>query len=174
MLRHHWPLLFGALAGIWIVGCAEPPSTPAEPAATTTAESATTSDSEATGEGAIVALFEPKGGSGMSGSVRFEELGDGRVRMIADLDHASPGMKTLYLHEFGDCSDAHADSAGQPWGDSLGTVEVDANGDGRLEVESTDWTFGDLTERDILHRSIVVHEGAALGTRVGCAVIERS
>lgn len=142
------------------------------------------------------AEIEPESGSGLHGTATFVQSGD-EVTLTIEIENATPGVHAVHLHEFGDCSEADASSAGGHWnpqneqhghlgktaqahmGD-IGNLEVDDSGKGRLVFTTTKWTIGGPAETDVVGKSIVVHAKADdfvsqpagdAGDRVGCGVI---
>lgn len=142
-----------------------------------------------------VAVVHPTAGQKAEGVVWFMQSGD-TVKVVADLSGLSPNSKHgFHIHEWGDCSDPAAKSAGGhynpqghphagPQADShhagdLGNVEADAQGKAHLEL-----TLHDVTirggENPIIGRSVILHAKADdlktqpsgdAGDRVGCGVI---
>lgn len=144
-----------------------------------------------------VATIASASGSKVTGTVTFTQAGDNKVKMVLDLDGAPAGTHGVHLHQNGDCSAADAASAGPHWnpgkhphgkrgegqfhqGD-LPNLTVGADGRGRMETEVEGWTIGGTdTTRNIVNRSIVIHEKADdyktqpagdSGKRIGCGVI---
>src|SRR5207249_3165334 len=58
-----------------------------------------------------VAVIHPASDSHVMGTATFTES-DGGVKVVADINGLSPGKHGFHIHEFGDCSDAKAASAG--------------------------------------------------------------
>lgn len=142
-----------------------------------------------------VAVVHPTAGQKAEGLVWFIESG-GTVKVVADLQGLTPdGRHGFHIHEWGDCSDPAAKSAGAhynpqghqhggPDADShhagdLGNVQADAQGKAHLEL-----TLHDVTirggENPILGRSVILHAKADdlktqpsgdAGDRIGCGVI---
>lgn len=59
-----------------------------------------------------VAVMEAKSGSRVSGTVMFEEIYEGTVRVSIDLAGVPEGVHGFHVHEFGDCSAVDGTSAG--------------------------------------------------------------
>ncbi len=140
-----------------------------------------------------IAVLHPTQGSEVSGSVTFGESG-GSVKVVADISGLTPGKHGFHIHEFGDCSDAKAASAGGHFnpgkhnhgapdasdrheGD-LGNIEADASGKAHLEL--TDKALKLTGSNGILGRAVIVHEKADdlktqptgdAGGRLACGVI---
>jgi len=140
-----------------------------------------------------VAVLHATTGSSVAGTVTFTASGD-QVKVTADLTGLTPGKHGFHIHEFGDCSDPKAASAGGHFnpgnhqhgapdmtdrhaGD-LGNIEADASGKAHLEL--TDKMMK-LTGADtIIGHAVIVHEKADdlktqptgdAGGRVACGVI---
>lgn len=58
------------------------------------------------------AVMQPKSGSNVSGTVAFEEIMEGTVRVTVDLTGVPEGVHGFHIHEFGDCSADDGSSAG--------------------------------------------------------------
>jgi Cu-Zn family superoxide dismutase len=140
-----------------------------------------------------VAVLVPTQGSEAAGVVRLAKVKDG-MRIMARISQLTPGDHGFHIHEFGDCRDPDAASAGDhfnPGGrrhggpeseqhhiGDLGNVTADANGVAtfdkvvaRIQIDGAD---------SIIGRSIVVHADAddltsqpagASGARLACGVI---
>jgi Cu-Zn family superoxide dismutase len=118
-------------------------------------------------------------GEAIGGEVEFQATADG-VRIVATIEDAAPGKHGFHIHEKDDCSDiakksigghfdrekqAHAlpsESAKHHLGD-LGTIEVDDDGEARLEItiEGANLKPGD--QKSLLGRAVVVHKGEDVG-----------
>lgn len=143
-----------------------------------------------------VVQLQPTEGSEVTGTVTFEELPDGRVRVVAHLTGLEPGLRGFHIHEFGDCSAPDASSAGShfnPAGVEHGGPDDDVQhaGDlGNLEVGEDGVAHKEMIvdfislmegERAIVGRSVIVHADpddltsqptGAAGARLACGVIE--
>lgn len=135
--------------------------------------------------------------SNLSGNVVFTQE-DGEVSMTAIISGLAEGTHAIHIHEKGDCSAADGKSAGGhwnptgaqhgEWGSSdgfhkgdIGNFEVDANGNGTVNLTTDEWCIGcGDTNKDILGKAVIVHDGVddytsqpsgAAGTRVGCGTI---
>lgn len=135
--------------------------------------------------------------SNLSGNVVFTEE-DGEVSMTAVISGLAEGKHAIHIHEKGDCSAADGKSAGGhwnptgaphgEWGSSdgyhkgdIGNFEVDANGNGTVNLTTDEWCIGcGDSNKDILGKAVIVHDGiddytsqpsGAAGTRVGCGTI---
>jgi Cu-Zn family superoxide dismutase len=142
------------------------------------------------------ALIEPRSGSTVSGTARFNSASDG-LKAHVEVQRATPGKHGVHIHEKGDCSDPKAASAGGHFnpntsphhggphtatrhGGDLGNIEVDADGKGTLDVVVQDLTLVS-PQSGVVGRAIVVHEtvddlatdpAGNSGSRVGCGVIQ--
>jgi superoxide dismutase, Cu-Zn family len=140
-----------------------------------------------------IAVLHPTAGSNVSGTVIFT-ASDNQVKVVADITGLSPGKHGFHIHEFGDCSDPKAVSAGGHFNPAhkqhgapdasdrhagdLGNIEADASGKAHLE-----WTDGvmKLSGSDsIIGHAVIVHEKADdlktqptgdAGGRLACGVI---
>ncbi len=140
-----------------------------------------------------IAVLESASGSQVKGTVTFTKAGD-EVKVVADVTGLTPGKHGFHIHEFGDCSDPKAASAGGHFNPThhdhgapdatdrhagdLGNIEADASGKAHLE-----WTdkIMKLSGNDsIIGHGVIVHEKADdlktqptgdAGGRVACGVI---
>lgn len=140
-----------------------------------------------------IAVLHSASGSNVSGTVTFTASGD-QVKVVADVTGLSPGKHGFHIHEFGDCSDPKAASAGghfnpgnhqhgapdgaERHAGDLGNIDADASGKAHLE-----WTdkVMKLTGTDsIIGHAVIVHEKADdlktqptgdAGGRLACGVI---
>lgn len=171
-------LCTGAL--LTLVGCPKDPEihTKPEPGAPATA----------------TATIESRSNSTVTGSARFEQTGN-KVKVIVEINGATPGQHGLHIHEKGDCSDPAGKSAGDHFNPSqsehgsldkpmhhagdFGNMTVGEDGKGKMEFE-TDTISLAPGPTAVLNRSIVVHEkpddtvtqpSGNSGARIGCGVI---
>lgn len=140
-----------------------------------------------------IAVLHPTQGSNVGGTVTFTSSGD-QVKVVADITGLTPGKHGFHIHEFGDCSDPKAASAGGHFnpgkhqhgapdaadrhaGD-LGNIEADATGKAHLEL--TDKVMKLSGDESIVGRAVIVHEKADdlktqptgdAGGRLACGVI---
>jgi Cu-Zn family superoxide dismutase len=140
-----------------------------------------------------IAVLHPTQGSKVSGTVVFTKVENG-VKVHAHISGLTPGKHGFHVHEFGDCSDPAAKSAGGHFnpkkmdhggphaerrhvGD-LGNIEADSEGNVDYEVVDDQITFSGDTS--IIGRGLIVHEKADdlktqptgdAGGRVACGVI---
>ncbi|MFL6540069.1 MAG: superoxide dismutase family protein [Chthoniobacterales bacterium] len=140
-----------------------------------------------------IAVLSPASDSNVKGTVTFTMSGDA-VKVVADLTGLTPGKHGFHIHEFGDCSDPKAASAGghfNPGGHQhgapdasdrhagdLGNIEADASGKAHLEI--TDKVMKLSGDTSIIGHAVIVHEKADdlktqptgdAGGRLACGVI---
>ena len=140
-----------------------------------------------------IAVMSPTAGSKVTGTVTFTKAGDG-VKIVAELNGLTPGKHGFHIHEFGDCSDPKAESAGSHYNPTsephaghdaekrhvgdLGNIEADASGKARLELTDEDMEF--TGDKGIVGHAVIVHEKADdlktqptgdAGGRLACGVI---
>ncbi len=136
-------------------------------------------------------------GSPLLGEANLEETPEG-LKVQIFLAQAPPGAHGLHFHEKGDCKDSgnaaggHFNPDGVKHGDllkdgfegahagDLGNIEIDENGNGKLEKIVPGLTLSE-GKYDVVGRAIILHEkeddfgqptGNA-GARIGCGVIEK-
>jgi Cu-Zn family superoxide dismutase len=140
-------------------------------------------------------VIEPRSGSKLNGTARFTAV-EGGVAAHIEVRDGTPGLHGIHVHEKGDCSDPAAASAGAHYnpqqgahhggpatavrhGGDLGNIEVDASGNGVLDLVAPDLTLNNLLDGVVGH-SLVVHEkpddlhtdpAGNSGARIGCGVI---
>jgi len=134
----------------------------------------------------------------VSGTVNFDTLKMGKVKMQLEITVPSKAGKTVavHIHEHGDCSNkaemAHGhwnptqsqhgkwDSGNFHLGD-IGNVKLDSKGKGQLTMETFRWTLGGSWSKNIVGKAIIIHGGmddyktqptGNAGTRIGCGVIQ--
>jgi Cu-Zn family superoxide dismutase len=133
----------------------------------------------------------------LNGTARFDQDGD-QVTMKLNLSVPSKANKSVavHIHEMGDCGEMgkHAGGHWNPtnknhgkWGgDSfhsgdIGNVQLDANGNGTIELKTDLWSIGGDSTKNILNKTIIVHAGVDdytsqpsgnSGDRIGCGVIQ--
>src|SRR3712207_850460 len=140
-----------------------------------------------------IAVLVPTAGSKVSGTVTFTKSGDG-VKIVADVTGLTPGKHGFHIHEFGDCSDPKAESAGSHFNPTkdphaghdaekrhigdMGNLEADASGKAHLELTDKLMKFDGDTS--IIGHAVIVHEKADdlktqptgdAGGRLACGVI---
>ncbi|MGK2863490.1 MAG: superoxide dismutase family protein [Chitinophagaceae bacterium] len=134
----------------------------------------------------------------VSGTVKFENASDGKVKMMLDITVVAKAGKSVavHIHEHGDCSDmgnmAHGhwnptNAEHGKWGSGsfhsgdIGNVKLDSKGKGTIKLETDLWTLGGKHDKNILNKAIIVHGGVDdfktqptgdAGTRIGCGVIK--
>lgn len=140
-----------------------------------------------------VAVLHSASGSNVAGTVTFTASGD-NVKVVADITGLAPGKHGFHIHEFGDCSDPKAASAGGHFNPAhkqhgapnasdrhagdLGNIEADASG--KAHVEMTDSVMKLNGADSIIGHAVIVHEKADdlktqptgdAGGRLACGVI---
>ena len=134
-----------------------------------------------------------------SGSISFEQ-DNNEVEMELELSFPSKAGQTVavHIHEHGDCGNAGSDAHGHwnptksnhgKWGQGqfhlgdIGNVTLDANGKGKMELETSLWSVGTGATNDVVGKAIMVHDKADdfttqptgdAGARIGCGVIEEA
>ncbi len=147
------------------------------------------------GEKTAVATIEPRSGSSVEGRAVFTQT-DGQVTLRLELRKLPPGVHAVHLHEVGDCTAPDASSAGSHWNPTraehgkwgavpfhlgdIGNVSAASDGSAAFAMTTDQWRVGDGSTRDVVGRSVVVHEKAddfktqptgAAGGRIGCGVV---
>ncbi|WP_207428874.1 superoxide dismutase family protein [Pedobacter sp. SYSU D00535] len=133
------------------------------------------------------------------GNISFVQKAN-EVEMELELTFPSKANQTVavHIHEHGDCGNAGNDAHGHwnptkanhgKWGQGqfhlgdIGNVTLDANGKGKLEMDTNLWTVGTGATNDVVGKAIMVHEKADdyitqptgnAGGRIGCGVIQLS
>ncbi len=151
-------------------------------------------ESQATAFSEFVAVLHPASGSDVEGVVLFSNNDDG-VRVGAQISGLAP-MSThgFHIHEFGDCREPDASSAGghlNPDGLPHGAPDDDrrhdgdlgnlvTNGAGVAQTNEVDPELSFTGPDSILGRAVVIHANADdlesqpsgdAGTRIACGVI---
>ena len=121
-------------------------------------------------------MMESKSKSTAQGEAYFTEE-NGVVKLEAKFTGLTPGTHAIHLHEKADCSADDATSAGGhwnpthskhgKWGDAegyhkgdIGNFEADADGVGKVSMQTDEWCIGCGDEtKDILGKAVIVHEG---------------
>jgi len=140
-----------------------------------------------------VAVLNPLGSSGVSGTVTFTKTDSG-VRVQALVKGLKPGDHGFHIHEFGDCSAPDGTSAGghfnpagsphagphdaQRHAGDMGNITAGADAGGSVDYVDSQAAFDG--PNNILGRGVIVHEkgddlktqptGNA-GGRVACGII---
>ncbi|MGE5107652.1 MAG: superoxide dismutase family protein [Sphingobacteriales bacterium] len=134
----------------------------------------------------------------VNGLVTFTQVDNGKVKMQLEIIVPSRAGQSvaIHIHEHGMCGNAGGDAHGHwnpkgashgKWGSTsyhagdIGNIPLDANGKGRLVLETDLWSIGGSdTTKNILHRGIIVHGGiddyltqpaGNSGPRIGCGEI---
>jgi len=140
-----------------------------------------------------VAVLNPLGSSGVSGTVTFTKA-EGGVRVQAQIKGLKPGDHGFHVHEFGDCSAPDGASAGghfnpagtphagphdaQRHAGDMGNVAAGA--DGSATVDYVDKQASFEGPNSVLGRGVIVHDKADdlktqptgnAGGRVACGVV---
>jgi Cu-Zn family superoxide dismutase len=140
-----------------------------------------------------IAVLNSASGSNVAGTVTFTASGD-NVKVVAEITGLTPGKHGFHIHEFGDCSDPKAASAGGHFNPAhkqhgapdsserhagdLGNIEADASGKAHLEM--TDSVMKLNGADSIIGHAVIVHEKADdlktqptgdAGGRIACGVI---
>lgn len=149
-------------------------------------------------EEGVTVLHGTKGNEDVRGTVRFIEMGNGQVKVIADVMGLDPGSThAIHVHEYGDCTALDATSAGghyNPEGHDhalpeetptrhagdLGNLEADDNGHARYTLVVDNISVAGA-KNPVIGRAVIVHEGVdqgmaeqptgAAGPRIACGVI---
>lgn len=176
--RHGYFDKFGLGLCLVMIGC--PPCKPAPKAPSPTAS----------------ATIWAKSGAQVGGTALFTEEG-GKVTVLVTLQNASPGEHGVHIHEFGDCSDPEAKSAGghynpigAPHGGpsaerhhpgDFGNILIGVDGRGELKLEvPADLISVKEGPRSIIGKSVVIDADkddltpqttGNAGGRVGCGTI---
>ena len=141
--------------------------------------------------------LQAKSDSKASGSVVFTET-DGKVKMVAIVGGLPEGEHAIHIHENADCSAEDGSSAGGHWNPTaqphgkwnaasgfhkgdIGNFTASSTGNGTITMVTDEWCIGcGDSNKDILGKSVIVHEGAddftsqpsgAAGSRVSCGGI---
>jgi Cu-Zn family superoxide dismutase len=140
-----------------------------------------------------IAVLHPTSGKNVSGTVTFTASGN-TVKVVADITGLTPGKHGFHIHEFGDCSEPKAASAGGHFNPAhkqhgapdandrhagdLGNIEADASG--KAHLEWTDPVMKLSGSDSIVGHAVIVHEKADdlktqptgdAGGRLACGVI---
>jgi len=135
----------------------------------------------------------------VTGTLQFDQEGDGKVNMKLEIVVPKLANKTVavHIHESGDCGDAGKNAGGHwnptnkqhgKWGSGefhsgdIGNISLDGDGKGTLAMDTDLWSIGGDIQKDILGKAIIVHSGTDdytsqpagnAGTRIGCGTIAK-
>ncbi|HEX9982865.1 MAG TPA: superoxide dismutase family protein [Thermoanaerobaculia bacterium] len=142
-----------------------------------------------------VATLAPTANNTPRGSVNFDQLGDGSVRVTVDLTNVPPGVHGFHVHEKGDCGDngnaagGHFNPLATPHGapdatphhaGDFGNVTADANGNVRTTFTTRSLTLGEGANSAVGH-AVILHANpddlttqptGNAGGRIACGVVE--
>ena len=134
----------------------------------------------------------------VSGTARFERQDNGKVKLVLNLAIPAKANKSVavHLHEHGTCADTAKAAGGHwnptntahgKWGEGqfhsgdIGNVKLDAQGNGKMDLETDLWAIGGSdAQKNILNKTVMVHGGVDdyksqptgnSGGRIGCGVI---
>ena len=133
--------------------------------------------------------------SGVTGTAVFTQ-NDDQITLMIEIQGASPGLRAVHIHEYGDCSAPDGSSAGGHWNPTgvahgkwgegefhlgdIGNITVGEDGTGSISLTTDLWEIGTGSDVDVVGKGIIVHAGAddftsqpsgAAGMRIGCGVI---
>ena len=133
--------------------------------------------------------------SGVTGTAVFIQ-NDDQITLMIEIQGASPGLRAVHIHEYGDCSAPDGSSAGGHWNPTgvahgkwgegefhlgdIGNITVGEDGTGSISLTTDLWEIGTGSDVDVVGKGIIVHAGAddftsqpsgAAGMRIGCGVI---
>ena len=143
-------------------------------------------------------LTETQADTVVTGSVTFDTIPGGKVKMKLDVTIPKLANKTVavHIHEHGDCGDKGMGAHGHwnpgntqhgKWGTGsfhagdIGNVQLDGGGKGTLTLETDLWSVGGPNRTNILKRAVIVHSGqddfttqptGNSGSRIACGVIQ--
>lgn len=135
----------------------------------------------------------------VTGTLHFDQEGDGKVNMKLEIVVPKLANKTVavHIHESGDCGDAGKNAGGHwnptnkqhgKWGSGefhsgdIGNISLDGDGKGTLTLDTDLWSIGGDIQKDILGKAIIVHSGTDdytsqpagnAGSRIGCGAIAK-
>jgi Cu-Zn family superoxide dismutase len=190
---------FGAIAvatTLIFTACGDSSTTNSEEN-TTTADSSSAQNATAAQQSAVATLTGTKEDTTLTGTVRFEAQGDGKVKMTLDITVDKMANKSVaaHIHENSDCGE-HGNHAGGHWNPTgenhgkwgegqyhsgdFGNIQLDGSGKGTLEITSDRWTIGGDEKTNVVNKAVIVHSGqddyksqpsGNSGSRIGCGVI---
>lgn len=139
-----------------------------------------------------IAIVYPTENNAVKGTVRYTTTSEG-MKIKAEISGLPPGKHGFHIHEYGDCSEPDAISAGDHFsptntshgkpGDKehhlgdMGNIEADAQGNALFELVHQKMSF--KGQNSILGRAVIIHEKPDLftqptgdaGARIACGVI---
>lgn len=148
---------------------------------------------------AVATLSGTKPDTTVTGTVQFDKDGN-QVKMTLQISVPKMANKSVavHIHEHGDCGDMGKGAMGHwnptnenhgKWGSGqfhsgdIGNVNLDAQGNGTMQLTTDRWSIGGDAKTNILNRAIIVHSGVDdytsqpsgnAGERIGCGVIQKS
>jgi Cu-Zn family superoxide dismutase len=150
-------------------------------------------------EKAEAQLEAKSGAKGLKGDVKFERLGTGGVRVIADITGLEPNSTHgFHIHQHGDCSDQAAKKAGEhlnptdkkhgpPMADTehhlgdMGNVTADAKGHAVVDRVFDQMSLDPKSANTVVGKAVILHAKADdlksqpsgnSGDRIACGVIK--
>jgi Cu-Zn family superoxide dismutase len=155
--------------------------------------------SAGTSSRATATLSGTKPDTTVNGTVQFVQNGN-TVQMNLQISVPAKANQSVavHIHDHGECGNMGKDAMGHwnptgenhgKWGSGayhsgdIGNVPLDAQGNGRLSLQTTRWSIGGDAKTNILNRAIIVHSGVDdytsqpagnAGERIGCGVIQGS
>lgn len=146
---------------------------------------------------AMVTLSGTKPDTTVNGTIHFTQEGN-QVKMNLQISVPKLANKSVavHIHEHGDCGNMGKGAMGHwnptneqhgKWGSDhfhsgdIGNVNLDAQGNGTMELTTDRWSLGGSANTNILNRAIIVHSGVDdyttqptgnAGERIGCGVIQ--
>jgi len=158
----------------------------------------TNESSQTAAQVAMATLSGTTADTSVTGNMRFQPQGDGKVKMTLEItvDKMAGKSVAVHLHEHSECGD-HGNHAGGHWNPTgenhgkwgegafhsgdFGNITLDAAGKGTLEVSSDRWTVGGNEKTNVMNKTVVVHSGVDdlksqpsgnSGSRIGCGIIQ--
>lgn len=133
----------------------------------------------------------------VTGTVQFEQMDNGQVKMTLNITAPQKANKSVavHLHEHGTCADTAMAAGGHwnptgtnhgQWGEGsfhagdIGNISLDGEGKATKELETDLWSIGGDASKNILNKTVMVHGGVDdytsqpsgnSGPRIGCGVI---
>lgn len=147
---------------------------------------------------AMASLSGTKPDTTVSGMVDFKQDGSSvKMNLTISVPKLANKSVAVHLHEHGDCGNMGKGAMGHwnptneqhgKWGSGqyhsgdIGNVQLDAKGNGTMELTTDRWSLGGSAKTNILNRAVIVHSGVDdytsqpsgnAGERIGCGVIEK-